>query len=77
VTDEEKKTISNAYHTMMATDGWSDLVSYVNDERELSFKRVDSKPAAELTLSQVCEEAGIRKGMAKILQHAEFKRDGV
>lgn len=77
MSDESKKAMSNAYHSMMAMEAWQDLTAYAKQERELSLKRMDSKSAAELTLGEICEECGIRKGLLKILQHAEFKREGV
>lgn len=77
LTDEQKKQLSSAYHSMMAMDAWQDLVAYAKEERESSFKRSDSKSAGDLTIGEICEERGIRKGLFKLLQYAEFKREGV
>lgn len=77
VTDEAKKAKAKNYASMMATDGWSDLVKYADAERDLSMRRMDVKSAADLSLGEVCEERGIRKGLHKLIQHAEFCRDGV
>ena len=77
MTDEEKKSMSSAYHSMMVTDAWQDLVAYAKSEIESSYKRMDSKSATELRIGDVCEERGIRKGLLKILQHADFKREGI
>jgi hypothetical protein len=77
VKDAGKKELIAMYTAMMQTDGWKHLVDFAEKEREQSMKRMDSKPAADLSLGEVCEERGIRKGIFKIIQHAEFCRDGV
>lgn len=74
---EDKKATADAYHAMMVMEAWQDLIDFIQQERESSFKRTDAKSAAELTIGEICEERGIRKGLLKILQHAEFKREGV
>lgn len=74
---EEKKALSEAYRMMMLLPAWRDLEHYAETEVESSVKRVDNKSASDLTLGYVCEERGVRKGIRKLIQHAEQKRDGV
>ncbi len=62
---------------MMQSEAWQDLEKYANEERELSMKRMDAKSASDLSLGEVCEERGIRKGIFRVIQHAEFCREGV
>jgi hypothetical protein len=75
--NEAKKALANAYAIMMQTDAWKDLERYAIAERDASAKRIDDKPASDLNLGTVCEERGIRKGIFKLIQHAEFCKEGV
>ena len=77
VTSEEKRTLANAYALMMASDAWLDLERFMIEERTSSMRRIDDKSAASLSLGEVCEERGIRKGIIKILQHAAQRKEGV
>lgn len=77
MTPEEKKSLTNAYASMMNMDAWEELVRFANSERDASIKRIDDKNAADLNLGTVCEERGIRKGIFKLIQHAEQCREGV
>lgn len=72
----ENKALVNAYTVMMQMDAWKDLEAFARAEVEHSISQVDSRSAADLTLGYVCEERGIRKGITKLLQHAERRRVG-
>jgi hypothetical protein len=74
---DEKKERASAYQNMMQMPAWKDLEKYASEERISSMKRMDEKPAAILSLGDVCEERGIRKGIFKIIQHAEQCREGI
>lgn len=74
---EVKKGLAGAYAAMMQMDAWKDLARYADAECEASMIRQDSKPAVELIVQEVCEDRGIRKGMKKLIQHAEFCREGI
>lgn len=79
-TDESrdvKKSLSNEYTIMMNTPAWKHLEKYAHDEREMSMKRVDVKAASDLSLGEVCEERGIRKGILKLIQYADQCKEGV
>lgn len=73
----EKKKLSHDYAVMMSSEAWKDLVQYAEDERSASIKRVDDKDASDLNIGTVCEERGMRKGMHKLLQHAEQRLEGI
>jgi hypothetical protein len=73
----DNNALRSAYAAMMEMEAWKDLVRFCEDERDTSMKRMDAKSAAELALGEVCEERGIRKGIFKVIQHAEFKREGI
>lgn len=73
----ERKQLADNYAAMMQMPAWADLQSYLLEERESSVKRSDVKSAAELTIGEICEERGIRKGLNKILQHALFRKEGI
>lgn len=75
--NDAKKSLMNAYASMMQMDAWKDLERFAILERDASAKRIDDKPASELNLGSVCEERGIRKGLFKIIKHAEQCREGV
>ncbi len=77
MTPEESKSLANAYASMMNMNAWQDIVRFANEERDASIKRIDDKSAADLNLGTVCEERGIRKGIFKLIQHAEQCREGV
>lgn len=74
---EDKKAHTDAYRTLMNMDAWKDFEQFANAEVDASRKREDSKHASDLTIGYVCEERGIRKGILKLIQHAEQKREGV
>lgn len=75
--NEEKKARMNNYGAMMNMEAWKDLVRYAESERDVSIKSIDDKNAADLNINIVCEQRGIRKGIFKIIQHAEQCREGV
>lgn len=75
--NEVTLNLSKAYASMMQMDAWKDLERYAEDEREMSMKRIDDKSARDLSLGEVCEERGIRKGILKVLQHAELRKEGI
>ncbi len=77
MTPEERKQWQVAYDAMMQSDAWKDLERYADDQRQASMLRTDTKPAAGLSLGEVCEERGIRKGIVKIIQHAQFRQQGI
>jgi hypothetical protein len=77
VTPEERTRWASSYSAMMQTDAWKDLEKYALNERELSVNKIDAKSAADLSLGEVCEERGIRKGIFKIMQHAAFRKEGI
>jgi hypothetical protein len=72
-----KKRIAGEYAAMMQSEAWKDLEAWSKLERAASFQRVDDKPINELIVPFTCEERGIRKGILKVLQHAEQCREGV
>ena len=74
---EEKKALAGAYKALMVMPGWIDLEKYAEEERDSSMKRVDSKSANDLSLGYVCEERGIRKGIAKLIQYAKQNAEGI
>jgi hypothetical protein len=74
---EAKKARVNAYQTLMQMPGWKDLEKWAENEKFLSMKRMDEKSASSLSLGEVCEERGIRKGIMKILNYAEQCREGI
>lgn len=74
---EEKKALADAYNSMMMTSAWKDLERYADGEKESSMKRMDSKSASTLSLGEVCEERGLRKGISKIIDHAKQCREGI
>lgn len=76
-TDEGKKSFANAYASLMEMAAWRDVVQFIKDEKAQSIKRLDDKSAKDVSLSEYCEERGYRKGLEKILQHAEFRKSGV
>lgn len=69
--------MSDLYRVMMNMDAWKDLERYAEAERMKSVERSDMKSAANLTLSEICEERGIRKGMQKLIQYALQKGEGI
>lgn len=73
----ERKQLADNYAAMAQMPAWADLLAYLLEERGASVKRSDVKSAAELTIGEVCEERGIRKGLTKILQHVDFRKEGV
>lgn len=75
ITDRKYK--SKAYSRMMEDEAWQDLEQYAKNEQTASLKRIDDKPAADLSINSVCEERGFRKGILKILQHANECRNGI
>ncbi len=74
---EEKKAMASAYRQMMQLPAWKDLEKYCAGERDASMKRMDVKPATDLSLGEVCEERGIRKGIHKVIMHALQRCEGV
>lgn len=77
MTPEQKSSLQRAYTTMMAMDAWKDLERYADEERDASMRRMDSKAATDLSLGEVCEERGLRKGMHKLILHAEQRKEGI
>lgn len=67
--------LAQAYELMMHSDAWKDLEKFMLDEKDASMKRVDSKAAADLTIGEVCEERGIRKGILKIFRHINERKN--
>jgi hypothetical protein len=74
---DQKKSLRGAYHAMMQMPAWEDLESFAMEEREGSIKRLDAKSASNTTQGEFCEERGFRKGLMKLIQHAEQCREGV
>jgi len=77
VNAQERKALSDAYFAMVQMDAWEDLERFIVDEREASVRRSDTRSAAEITLAEVGEERGIRKGLDKILKHVMFRKEGI
>lgn len=77
MTQTINKERADIYRRMMESDGWKDLEAFALRERDQSMQRMDSTSASDLTIGQVCEERGIRKGIMKILQRAQQCREGV
>lgn len=73
----ERKLYIDLYSSMMSSDAWKDLEAYAQSERERSMKHIDSKSASDLTLGEVCEERGFRKGIMKIFNYAHNRRNGI
>lgn len=73
----KKKSLADAYANMMEMDAWKELEEYARNEKQASLSRMDSKSTRDLSIGEVCEEIGIRKGIAKILRHAEDCRGGI
>jgi hypothetical protein len=74
---EDRKALADAYNSMFLSAAWMDLERYAKAEKEASMKRMDSKAASDLSLGEVCEERGVRKGIQKILQYAQQKGEGI
>lgn len=74
---EDKKALADAYNSMMQLAAWKDLERYADDERHASMRRMDDKSASNLSLGEVCEERGIRKGIFKLIQHAQQRAEGI
>lgn len=74
---EDKKYLADAYNAMMRMPAWKDLENYAENERTSSMKRMDDKSASNLSLGEVCEERGIRKGIFKIMKYAEQRGEGL
>lgn len=74
---DAKQSRASDYAAMMNMAAWSDLVAYAEAERDASIKSIDDKSAADLNINVVCEQRGIRKGIFKLIQHAEQCREGV
>lgn len=72
-----KEAKAKDYAAMMNMNAWHDLVAYAEAERDSSIKSIDDKSASDLNINIVCEQRGIRKGIFKVIQHAEQCRDGV
>jgi hypothetical protein len=68
---------SSVSATMMNMDAWKDLEEWASNERDASIKRVDDRAASDLNIGTVCEERGIRKGILKIIQHANQCKEGI
>lgn len=75
--DDIRKRLKTAYASMMVMDAWKDLEQYAADERQMSMERIDNKSASELNIGTVCEERGIRKGIFKLIQHAQQRAEGI
>jgi hypothetical protein len=73
----EKKPLSGAYAALMQSEAWKDFVDYADKQCDSSMRMIDSKSACDLSLGEVCEERGFRKGMKKLIRYAEDCRDGV
>lgn len=67
----------NAYASMMSSDAWQDLKRWAENQRDESISKQDAKAASDLNINVVCEDRGIRKGIAMLMRHAEQKREGV
>ena len=74
---EEKKALCDFYRAMTNTVAWNDLKQWVDKQLLASMDRMDSKSASSLTLIDVGEERGIRKGMLKLIHYAEQKAEGI
>lgn len=72
-----KERLKSEYTSMMGTPAWKNLVAYAENERDASIKSIDDKNASDLNINVVCEQRGIRKGIFKLIQHAEQCREGV
>ena len=77
IASEDKKAIANAYEVMTSMPAWKELVQFIEAEKEHSINRLDVKPAKDVSVGDYCEERGYRKGLEKILQHAEYRKSGV
>jgi hypothetical protein len=74
---DEKKSLASAYRSMMQTPAWKDLEIFANTERDASIRSIDVKNACDLNINTVCEQSGIRKGISRIIQHAQQRSEGV
>ena len=72
----ERRGLGSSYQQMTDLDAWKDLEAYIKEQRETSIKLLDDRSPKDLTLGEVCEERGIRKGMLKILSHVESMKSG-
>jgi hypothetical protein len=77
IKNEEKQALAREYASLMTMRAWQDLVNYMETERDASMKSIDDKSVGDLNINIVCEQRGIRKGMLKIIQHAEQCAEGV
>lgn len=74
---EERKNLAKAFELMMSMEAWKVLEDYSARECESSMQRMDSKSASILSLGEVCEERGFRKGIRKILKYAKDCKEGI
>lgn len=77
IVEEKRHPNTDLYLALFNSEVWKDLEAFMNQEREASMKRIDSKSAADLTLGEVCEERGIRKGLLKVLMHVNNRKNGM
>lgn len=71
----QKNGLAHAYEIMTQSEAWKDLEKFMLDEKDSSMKRIDNKSAMDLTLGEVCEERGIRKGILKIFRHVNERKN--
>lgn len=73
---DEKKSAATAYENMMQLAAWKDMAQFIESEKAQSIKRLDDKSSKDVTMGDYFEERGYRKGLEKILKHAEFRKSG-
>lgn len=77
MTPEERQRRAGNYAAMMSSEAWKDLEKWAKEESAASHQRMDDTAASELNLAVICEERGLRKGIEKLLKHADYCRAGV
>jgi cell wall assembly regulator SMI1 len=68
--------LKSQFEAMLASEAWKKLEQWVAEEQERSITIVDAIPAKDISSNHYCEERGLRKGMAKVLQQAHFFAEG-
>lgn len=59
------------YAALAQSDAWKDVEKWAFEQVKASQELQDAKASRELSLNEVCEERGIRKGMLKLIKHVQ------
>lgn len=71
------KERASLYGALLNLNAWHDLETFAAHEIDASMRRMDAKSAADLSLGEVCEERGVRRGIRLILDEAKRRAQGL